>query len=229
VRYWVVKDYVICGSSVVIKTFVFLLFHIVTVCASSRSGTSTNKAQVHYSRGLSRQIWHAYQDRSITALVYHPQRTAISRLKVYTNIKLQDATPRIEDSICIHEGSNNPKIITAAREASTLQDLDLRAGKPSNSHRIFSGILDSLTPLTLKMSWQGFNTILSTLSTLQSSTSANEDNLYLRQKQVFDATKIITGELEEQPLRPNSNLVSTPLTSTLRNLGTRFCLRREEQ
>jgi hypothetical protein len=39
-------------------------------------------------RGLSRQIWRAYQDRSINALVYHPQRTASSRLKVYTNIKL---------------------------------------------------------------------------------------------------------------------------------------------
>jgi hypothetical protein len=45
-------------------------------------------------RGLSRQIWHAYQDRIINALVYHPQRTASSRLKVYTNIKLQDATQR---------------------------------------------------------------------------------------------------------------------------------------
>jgi hypothetical protein len=104
-------------------------------------------------RGLSRQIWHAYPDRSINALVYHPQRTASSRLKVYTNIKLQDATPKIEDFVSLHEGSNNPKTITAAREASTLQDLNLRAEKkPSNSHRIFSGILDSLTALTLKMS-----------------------------------------------------------------------------
>jgi hypothetical protein len=48
VPYRVVKDYVICGSSVVIKTFVFLVFHRVTVCASSRSGMSTNKAQVRY-------------------------------------------------------------------------------------------------------------------------------------------------------------------------------------
>jgi hypothetical protein len=54
-------------------------------------------------RGLSRQIWRTYQDRSINALVYHPQRTASSRLKVYTNIKLQDATSRIEGSISIHE------------------------------------------------------------------------------------------------------------------------------
>jgi hypothetical protein len=65
-------------------------------------------------------------------------------------------------------------------------------------------------------------------STLQPSTLANEDDLHLRQKQVLDATQIITGELEEQPLRPNSNLVSTPLTITLRNLGTRFYLRGEE-
>jgi dTDP-glucose pyrophosphorylase len=48
-------------------------------------------------------------------------------------------------------------------------------------------------------------------STLQPSTSANEDNLHLWQKQVFDATEIITGELEEQPLKPNSNLGYTPL------------------
>jgi hypothetical protein len=70
--------------------------------------------------------------------------------------------------------------------------------------------------------------ILSAASTLQSSTSANEDNLHLRQKKVFGATQFITGELEEQSLRPNSNLVPAPLTSTLRNLGTRFCLRGEE-
>jgi hypothetical protein len=46
-------------------------------------------------RGLSQQIWRAYQDRSINALVYHPKRTASSRLKFYANIKLQGATPRI--------------------------------------------------------------------------------------------------------------------------------------
>jgi hypothetical protein len=77
-------------------------------------------------RGLRRQIWRAYQDRSINALVYHPQRTASSRLKVYTNIKLQDATPRIEDSIKRHEGSEGPKPTKATREASTLQDLHLQ-------------------------------------------------------------------------------------------------------
>jgi hypothetical protein len=60
-------------------------------------------------RGLSRQFWRAYQDRSINALVYHPQRTASSRLKVYANIKIQDATPRIEDSINLHQGSDDPQ------------------------------------------------------------------------------------------------------------------------
>jgi hypothetical protein len=65
-------------------------------------------------------MWHTYQDRSINALVYHPQRNASSRLKVYTNIKLPDATPRIEDSINLHEGSDNPKTTRATREASTL-------------------------------------------------------------------------------------------------------------
>jgi hypothetical protein len=39
--------------------------------------------------------------------------------------------------------------------------------------------------------------ILLAASTHQSSTLANEDNLHLWQKQVFDATQIITGELEE--------------------------------
>jgi hypothetical protein len=78
-------------------------------------------------RGLSRQIWRAYQDQSITALVYHPQRTASPRLKVYTNIKLQDATPRTKDSINLHEGSDNLKTAKATREASTLQVLNLRA------------------------------------------------------------------------------------------------------
>jgi hypothetical protein len=43
-----------------------------------------------------------------------------SRLKVYTNIKLQDSTSRIEASISIHEGSDNPKTTKATREASTL-------------------------------------------------------------------------------------------------------------
>jgi hypothetical protein len=78
------------------------------------------------------------------------------------------------------------------------------------------------------MSGRGFDTILLAASILQSSTLANEDNLQLRQKQVFDATQIINGELEEQPLRPNSNFMSAPLTTMLRNLGTIFCLRGEE-
>jgi hypothetical protein len=52
---------------------------------------------------------------------------ASSRLKVYTNIKLQDATPRLEDSIHIHERSDNPKTTKDTREASALQDLNLRA------------------------------------------------------------------------------------------------------
>jgi hypothetical protein len=60
-------------------------------------------------RGLSRQIWRAYQERSISALVYYLQRTASSKLGVYTNIKPQGATPRYEGSIKLYEGSNNPQ------------------------------------------------------------------------------------------------------------------------
>jgi hypothetical protein len=100
--------------------------------------------------------------------------------------------------------------------------------KPSNCWKIFLGTLGSLTPLTLKMSRRGFNRILSATSNLQLSTSANEDDLHTWQRQVFEATQRITGELEEQRLMPNSKLVSTPLTTTLRNLGTRFFLRGEE-
>jgi hypothetical protein len=76
---------------------------------------------------------------------------------------------------------------------------------------IFLDILDSLTPLTLKGSRRGFDKVLSAASTLLPPTSANEDNPHLRQKQVFDATQSITSELEEQPQRAKSNLVSTPL------------------
>jgi hypothetical protein len=79
-------------------------------------------------RGLSRQIWRAYQDRGINALVYHPQRTSSSRLKVYTNIEIHGATPKIEGSINLHEGSDGPKPTKATREASTLRDRNLRAG-----------------------------------------------------------------------------------------------------
>jgi hypothetical protein len=72
-------------------------------------------------------------------------------------------------------------------------------------------ILDSLTPLTLKVSRRGFDkTVLST-STHQPPTSANEADLRLPQKQVFNATQSIAGGLEGQPLKSNSNLVSTPL------------------
>jgi hypothetical protein len=61
------------------------------------------------------------------------------------------------------------------------------------------------------MSRRGFDKILLATSTLQPSTSATEDDLQLWQRQVFDATQSITGELEEQPLKPNSNLLSSPL------------------
>jgi hypothetical protein len=50
--------------------------------------------------------------------------TTSSRLKVFAYIKLQGATSRFDDSIKIHEGSDDPKPTKATREASTLQDLD---------------------------------------------------------------------------------------------------------
>jgi hypothetical protein len=61
------------------------------------------------------------------------------------------------------------------------------------------------------MSRRGFDEILLATSTLQPSTSATEDDLHLRQKKVFDAAQGIIGEFEEQPLKSNSNLASTPL------------------
>jgi hypothetical protein len=73
------------------------------------------------------------------------------------------------------------------------------------------GVLDSLAALTLEVSRQGFDKILSAASNLQPSTLADEDDLHFWQKQVYYATQSITDELEEQPLKPNSNLFSTPL------------------
>jgi hypothetical protein len=69
--------------------------------------------------------------------------------------------------------------------------------------------------------------VLSAASTLQPSTSANEDNPHLLEKQVFNGAQGIIGEFEKA-IKPNSNVISTPLTTTLRNLGMRFCLRGEE-
>jgi hypothetical protein len=73
------------------------------------------------------------------------------------------------------------------------------------------GALDSLTTLTLEESRRGFDKVLSAASTLQPSTLADEDNPHLWQKQVFDAAQGIIGEFEEQSLKSNSNLASTPL------------------
>jgi hypothetical protein len=43
--------------------------------------------------------------------------------RVYTNINLQGATQRFEDSIRLREGSDKPKPARATREATTFQDL----------------------------------------------------------------------------------------------------------
>jgi hypothetical protein len=69
----------------------------------------TRTLVVRKRRGLSRQIWRAYQESSISALVYYLQRTASSKLGVYANIKPQGATPRYEGSIKLYEGSDNPQ------------------------------------------------------------------------------------------------------------------------
>jgi hypothetical protein len=141
----------------------------------------TNRALVvRKHRGLSRQIWHAYQDRSINALVYHPQRTASSRLKVYTNIKLQGVTQRlkIQSSDTKEEATPSQQELP---EKPWLFRTSFACWKPSNSCRIFSCILGSLTPLALKVSWWGFDKIISATSTLQPSTFANGDILHLQQ------------------------------------------------
>jgi hypothetical protein len=52
---------------------------------------------------------------------------ARSRLKVYTNNKLQGTTPGFEDSIKPPERRNGPKPTKATREASTLLDINLQA------------------------------------------------------------------------------------------------------
>jgi hypothetical protein len=43
--------------------------------------------------------------------------------RVYTNLQLQGATPRIEDVVNLHEGSDEPKSTKTTQEATTLQDL----------------------------------------------------------------------------------------------------------
>jgi hypothetical protein len=48
---------------------------------------------------------------------------------VYTNIKLQGATPRMEGAIHLHEGSNDPKPTKATREGSILQEPDCKKKK----------------------------------------------------------------------------------------------------
>jgi hypothetical protein len=161
-------------------------------------------------RGLSRQIWRAYQDRSINTLVSHPQRTASSRLKVYTNIKLQDTTPKLKMTSIYMKEATTPSQQKLS-EKPRLFKTSIATWKPSNPRRIFSGTLDSLTPLNLKVFQQGFDKIPSATSTIQPSTSANEDDPHLQQNKVYGATQSIIGELKEQPLKPNSNLVSTPL------------------
>jgi hypothetical protein len=103
----------------------------------------TRALVVRKRRGLRRQILRAYQDRSINALVYRPQRAASSRLKVYPNIKIQGATPRIEGSIKLLERKQQPQANEIdPRSLDSLISL-LQAKKPSNSCRIFSCILGS--------------------------------------------------------------------------------------
>jgi hypothetical protein len=161
---------------------------------------------------------------------HYPQSLQHSKLKT-------EGTTPISSFKARHEDLKIPSSYTKEETTPSQQKLpakpqllktSIASEELSNSHRILSDIQGSLTPLTLRVSRCGFDKRLLATSTLQPSTLATEDDLHLRQKKVFDATQSITGELEEQPLRPNSNLVSAPLTTTLRNLGTRFCLRGEE-
>jgi hypothetical protein len=105
----------------------------------------TSALVVRKCRGLSRQIWRAYQDRSINALVYHPLRTTSSRLKVYTRIKLHDATPRIEGSIKLLERKQR---LQANKSYSRTLD---SSGPQSRAENLLTlvGTLDSMTPANL--------------------------------------------------------------------------------
>jgi hypothetical protein len=96
-------------------------------------------------RGLSRQIWRAYQDQSINALVYHPLRTASLRWKVYTNIKIQGATPKIEGPIKLLERKQRPQ-----SNKSYSRTLD-SSGPQSQAENLLTlvGTLDSMTPANL--------------------------------------------------------------------------------
>jgi hypothetical protein len=153
--------------------------------------------------------------------------SASSRLKVYANIKLQGTTPGSEDSIKLYEGRSGPKTTKATREASTLQDLNLQAGNLLTPEESF-GHTRKPNPTNLTVSRHGFDKIFWQRQLFSRPLQQMKANYIFGKVQVFSATQSIIGELEEKLLRPNSGLVSAPLTTTLRNLGTRFCLRGEE-
>jgi hypothetical protein len=97
--------------------------------------------------------------------------------------------------------------------------------KLSNSQRNFSGILDIPNPASLTNAPTRFRQ--DTFGNLNS--SAANFSKWRRSTPSARASLCCNSDyhrwVEEQPLRPNSTLVSAPLTTTLRNLGTRFCLR----
>jgi hypothetical protein len=62
--------------------------------------------------------------KDYTSLSAILQRLQAQDRSIYTNIKLQGKTPRFEDSIKLHEGSDDPNPTKATQGASTLQDLD---------------------------------------------------------------------------------------------------------
>jgi hypothetical protein len=150
-------------------------------------------------RELSLQIWSTYQDRSLSAIIRNIYSTP--------NLKTKGSTPTSSFK-ARHEDLKIPSSYTKEEMTPSQQKLpekpwlfrtSISSWEPSDSHRIFLDKLDSLTLLTLKVSRQGFDKILSVTSTLQPSTAASEDNLHLRQMQVFYATQSVNEKLEDQP------------------------------
>jgi hypothetical protein len=93
----------------------------------------------------------------------------------------------------------------------------------------FLDILDSLTPLTLKRCLDTVSTGYFWQHQLFSHQLQHVKTIYIFGKSKPSMQLEVSSKSWKSNLsKSNSNLVSSPFTTTLRNLGMRFCLRGEE-
>jgi hypothetical protein len=147
---------------------------------------------------------------------------------VYANIKLQGATSRSEDSIKLREGRSDPQANKSYPRSLDSSGPQLR---PRNTLTLveYIGHTRYLDPINLK----GVTTRLSSRYFWQHQLFSPQlqcvKTIYIFGKRKSSKQlKVSTRSWKSNLLKSNSNLVSAPLTTTLRNLGTRFCLRGKE-